>query len=341
MARERTYLVHPFDDVYDDFLRGPWNLQLQTRIATYLPGPHAVSTDQLRELSSAPVALQILFDHKLVAGFSESTNIELSQMRLSVRSYSRFMNLSRVSFSKKLSEIDDLSETLKVQVNPDLSDQTDPVLACHSGFDVQAVITLDEDRRAAADQLVPKRRFTILSSDVFKLRPASGSGLGIQFLKLTPEIRRTENVPGQSYLYIKNIEKSWTVQKITDCVLVFVDALLLEKANLLHGKKQGRRQFLEIFVQIIDAVIQDFSRHLASLRFNGNSLPTYDSMSKTVAGKVVNILHTKGNGMAGRLDHDQLIEELADYPNRARARAQASLGYLDSLLDAFDEEELP
>jgi hypothetical protein len=341
MTRERTYLVHPFDDVYEDFLRGPWNLQLQTRIATYLPGPHAVSTEQLRELSSAPVILKILLNDELVSSFSESTEIDLSQMRLSIRSYSRFLNLSQVAFSKQLSEIDDLSEELEVQLNMDQSDRSNPVMACHTGFDVQAVITLDKNRQVAADQLVPKRRFTILASDLFKLRPASGSGLGIQFLKLSPEIRRIENVPGQSYLYVKSIEKSWTVQKITDCVLVFVDALLLEKSNLLRGKKRGQRQFLEIYVQIIDVVLQDFSRHLASLRINDVSLPSYDSINKTVAGKVMNILHLKGNGMAGKLDHDQLIAELADYPNRSRSRAQAALGYLDSLLDAFDEEERP
>ena len=339
MARERTYLVHPFDDVYDDFRNGPWNLQLITQIASYLPGQHAVSTEQLRKLSNSPVVLRLSLSQDLIANFCEDTKIELSMLRLSIRTYSRFMNLSQVVYSVKLSEIEDLAEELSIGLNGDDTDATNPIFACHTGFEVQVLVTLDQDRDVPKNELKPRHRFTILATESFRLRPATGGGLGLQFLKLTPEIRRAENIPNKSSYFIKKIEKPWTVQKITDCAVVFVDSLLLEKAHLLRSKAQGQRQFLEIHVEILDAMLQDFSAHIQTKRALGQSVPTYESVQAMVAGKIIRILYEKGNGTGGQLSHDQLIAELADNPSRSKARAQAALLHLDAVLEVFDEEE--
>lgn len=339
MARERTYLVHPFDDVYDDFRNGPWNLQLMTQIASYLPGKHAVSTDQLRRLSNSPVVLRLSLSQDLIANFCEETKIGLSMLRLSVRTYSRYMNLSRVVYSKKLSEIEDLAEDLSIALNDDQADTTNPIFACHTGFAVQVLVTLDQDRDVPKSELKPRHRFTILATESFRLRPASGGGLGIQFLKLTPEIRRGENIPNKSSYFIKKIEKPWTVQKITDCAVVFVDSLLLEKAHLLRSKAPGQRQFLEIHVDILDSMLQDFSAHIQTRRALGQAVPTYESVRAMVAGKIIHILYQRGNGTGGQLSHDQLISELADNPSRSKARAQAALSHLDAVLEVFDEEE--
>lgn len=339
MARERTFIIHPFDDIYDDFLNGPWNLLVQSQIASYLPGQHAVSTEQLQKLGAAPVSLIVSLDKELISEFCEVTKIPLSDLRLSVRTFSRFMNLSKIAYSQKLSEIDDLSAELAIALNTDAADLVNPVSACHTGFTIQVLVTLDKSRVVPATELVPKYRFTILAEDSFKLRPATGGGLGLQFFKLTPDVRRNENIPKQSPYYIKKIEKPWTVEKITDCAVIYVDSLLLEKANLLRNNKQGQRQFMEIHVEIIDSVLQDLANHLGSLDIVGQPRPTYESIRATVAGKVVNILHSKGNGVGADLDHDQLIAELADHPSRSRARALAALSHLETLLDAFDEEE--
>ena len=69
------------------------------------------------------------------------------------------------------------------------------------------------------------------------------------------------------------------------------------------------------------------------------STPEFESINRTVTGKLVELLLKKGQVTAHRETSEQLLEELIERPERTLARVQSVWALQQQSLESFEQED--
>jgi hypothetical protein len=336
MSRERKFIIRPFDDAYEELWTSLQSTVLKTPAARFVPGDHKLSDSALLSLPTEAVELDIDIEFDQLESTLKEVDLELSDLRLSVQTYSRFMNLSDVVFSELLSDLGRAS--VVVPLTGQSREDIDPLFAAFTGFQVRAVLTLDRDRSTPEDSLAPRLRHSILSEARFEFTSVSSEGNGLDYHRLTDEVRETERVPRDAAIYIKSVESPTSVNKLSDALSIYIDSQLLERMLLKRRTSVGKLHIAQLGINILSDLVVRSSVDLNRRAIETGTAPTFESLGKTVTAKLIGIVERKGQPAGRRYEASELLEELMDRPQKMLSRVQAIYGYRGSALDSFDME---
>ena len=339
MARERSLIIRPFDHAFDQLLSALDDQELKTSQATYLPGEYSIRPEALKRISEEGAELVTRLNEAALVDACDKADLDLSNVRFSIRTFSQFTNLSEVVFSESLANV--LRDpVVRVPIGAAAREDQNPVRACHTGFLIQTVLSLNVERPYEDDKpLAPRLKHSILSESSFLLRPIPVDGLGIDFLPLTPQVRQAERVTKESIFYIKRKESPLFEQRLQDCVDVYVDWVLLDKIKNTQGSTRSDFFTTHILLKTLDAIITRASIELNARVQAGDNALSFEPFRQTVLGKLITILHRAAQVSGAPRDEGGLMEELIQDPSRTSNRIEEALSALSQALDTFDEEE--
>lgn len=337
MSRELSLVVRPYDDAYEDLWDALASTVIKTNVSTYATGEHRLSSEHLASFSNAQSGVEVDIDLAEIGALVEPLGLSLHDLRLSVHTYSKFMNLSDVVFSEPMNNLGDMPFVIQFdrQSRPDLS----PLFAFHTGFQVHVVITLDVERELPENSLAPRHRHTILSEARFSFISTSTEGSGLEIRRLNDEARASERVPKNSSIYIKRIESPVTTNRLNDVLVVYVDGRLLDRIMARRGSGASKFHVAQIGVAILtDVVLRssvELNRHIAEV----GSPPSFDELKRTVTGKLIEMLLKKGQAPGHQDSAEELLDELIETPERSLARVQAVYSLQPQALESLELEE--
>lgn len=339
MSRELGLVVRPYDDAYEILWDSLASAVVQSHLARYASGEHRLTVDQLTALSGEESRVEIDLDALEIESLIEPLGLKLEDLRLSVRTFSKFMNLSDVVFSEKLTSLtkNPVLIGLSEKSKPDI----DPLFAIHTGFQIQVTLTLDIERQLPNNSLAPRLRHSILSDVKFAFVSTSDEGSGLEIRKLNDEVRHSERVPKNTSIYIKRIESPVTTNRLNDAMSVYVDGKLLERMKIRNGSGITKLHVAQIGIAILSDVVLRSSIDLNKQLAESGSTPEFESINRTVTGKLVELLQKKGQVTGHRETSEQLLEELIERPERTLARVQSVWGLQQQALESFEQEEQP
>jgi len=337
MSRELSLVVRPYDDAYEDLWDALASTLIKTRVKTFAIGEHRLSNEHLASLSEAHLLVEVDLDLSEIGTLIEPLDLTLEDLRLSVRTYSKFMNLSDVVFSEVMEELSDMPLAIQIDGGP-RPDQS-PLFAHHTGFQVQIVITLDIERDLPKNSLAPRYRHTVLSEARFSFVSANTEGSGLEIRRLNEETRITERVPKNSSIYIKRVESPVTTNRLNDVLVTYVDGRLLDRIMARRGSSASRLHVAQIGVAILSDIVLRSSVELNRQIVTAGAPPKYDDLKRTVTGKLIDMLLKKGQAPGHQDIAEQLLEELIDRPERSLARVQAIYSLQPQALESLELEE--
>jgi len=285
MARELALVVRPFDDDYENLWDALASTLIKTEVRRYAIGEHQLNSEHWKSLSGSNSSVEIDVDLKELAALIQPLGLGLQDLRLSVRTYSKFMNLSDLVFSEKLSEIELMPMTVRfdTESRPDLN----PLFARHTGLQVQAAITLDVQRTLPASSLAPRYRHTILSEARFSFLPTNSDGNGCDILRLNPEVRAAERLSKNVLIYVKRIESPLTSTKLSDVLSVYVDGQLLDRIKVRRTSGMAKFHIRQIGVAIHSDIAMRSSIELNRQMLESGSQPKIADIRHTVTGRLL------------------------------------------------------
>lgn len=337
MSRELSLVVRPYDDAYEDLWDALASTVIKTRANTFAIGEHRLSNEHLASLSEAQSFVEIDLDLAEIGTLIEPLDLSLEDLRLSVRTYSKFMNLSDVVFSEVMEKLGEMPLSIQFdgETRPDLS----PLFAHHTGFQVQVAITLDVERDLPENSLAPRHRHTILSEARFSFVSTNTEGSGLEIRRLNEETRVTERVPKNASIYIKRMESPVTTNRLNDVLVTYVDGRLLDRIMARRGSSASKLHVAQIGVAILSDVVLRSSVELNRQIVEVGAPPNYEDLKRTVTGKLIDMLLKKGQAPGHQDTAEQLLEELIDRPERSLARVQAVYSYQPQALESLELEE--
>lgn len=339
MSRERKQVVRPFDDAFDEIWSVLQSTVLKTQTARYLPGDYQLAEGVLSAVPDETLEVDVDLDLEALDEAANGVGLALADFRLSVRTYSKFMNLSNVVFSELASDLDNGS--FVVPINNHAREDIDPLRAVVTGFDVQVVLTLDRQRSVAAGSLAPSLRHSILSEVRFGFSSSSGEGTGLNYHRLNDEVRAVEGVPREATIFIKRIESPAAVNRLSDVMAIYVDSQLLDRMMARRRTGAGKLHIAQLGIAILSDVVLRSSLDLNRRILENGSAPTLESLKKTVTGKLIEMVSKKGQPVGRRYESEQLFEELIERPEKMLTRVQALYGSRGNALDSFETEGDP
>lgn len=337
MARELALVVRPFDDAHEILWDALASTLIKTEVRRYAVGEHQLTSDQWKSLSSSSSSVEVDVRLEELATLIQPLGLGLQDLRLSVRAYSKFMNLSDLVFSEKLSEIESMPLTIHFDTGsrPDLT----PLFACHTGLQVQAAITLDVQRTLPASSLAPRYRHTILSEARFSFMPTNNDGNGCDILRLNPEVRTAERLSKNVLIYIKRIESPLTSTKLSDVLSVYVDGQLLDRIKARRSSGMAKFHIKQIGVAIHSDIAMRSSIELNRQMLESGAQPKVEDLRHTVTGRLLEKLTKKGQVPGYQDSPEQILDELIERPERSLARIQEVWSCQSHAIDSLELEE--
>ena len=339
MSRELGLVVRPYDDAYEILWDSLASTVIQSHLARYAAGEHRLTVDQLTALSAEESKAEIDLDVPEIESLIEPLGLKLEDLRLSVRTFSKFMNLSDVVYSEKLTSIN--KNPIMIELSEKTEPNVDPLFAVHTGFQIQVTLTLDIERDLPNNSLAPRLRHSILSDVKFAFASSSDEGSGLEIRKLNDEVRLSERVPKNTSIYIKRVESPVTTNRLNDAMSVYVDGKLLERMKNRNGSGITKLHVAQIGIAILSDVVLRSSIDLNKQLVESGSTPEFESMKRTVTGKLVELLKKKGQVTGHRETPEQLLEELIERPERTLARVQSVWALQQQALESFEQEDQP
>lgn len=337
MSRELSLVVRPYDDAYEDLWDSLAATIVKTGVSSYAVGEHRLSSEHLAALSNSASSIEFDIHLSELGELIDPLGLKLADLRLSVRTYSKFMNLSEVVFSEKLSELGEMP--MAIQLDCRNRSDVSPLFAKQTGFVIQAAITLDIDRNLPESSLAPRSRHTILSESRFSFVPTSAEGNGLEIRRLNEEVRLTERVPKSASIYIKRIESPVTTNRLNDVLAVYVDTRLLDRVLARKGSGVAQFHVAQIGVAILTDIVMRSSIELNRQVAEVGSCPRIEELKRTVTGKLIEMLLRKGQAPGHQETAEQLLDELVERPERALARVQAVYSHQPQALESLELEE--
>ena len=337
MARELALVVRPFDDDYDTLWSVLGATLVKTPTASFASGEHRLSETHLRAMTQEAMTVEIDIDLQLVTELCSALNLVLEDLRLSVRTYSKYTNLSDVIFSETLDSLK--SGQFTIPLSSQSREDIDPLFACFTGFQVQTVLTLNRDQSSMSQSLAPRYRHSILGEARFVFLSKESEGNGLEIFRLNDELRKAEKIPQQTAVFIKQIESPISSNRLTDVLAVFVDSRIIERVTLRKSSSASRLHVAQIGIAILSDIVNRSSIELNRRVAEGGSATTLESLRKTVTGKLIEMLFKKGQSLGHRIEQEKLLEELIDNPGRTLARVQAIYTYQTHALESLELEE--
>jgi hypothetical protein len=337
MSRELSLVVRPFDDAYEDLWDSLSATVVKSSISSYADGEHRLSVEQLAALSNTSSSVEVDLQLNEISELVEPLGLDLDDLRLSVRTFSKYMNLSDLVFSAKLSELGGMPMTIQLdgRDNWDVS----PLFAHNTGFLVQVAITLDVDRVIPENSLAPRHRHTILSECRFSFVPSTAEGNGLEIRRLNEESRIAERVPKNSSIYIKRIESPVSTNRLNDVLAVYVDSRLLDRISARKGSGPARFHIAQIGVAILTDIVLRSSIELNQKIAEVGIPPKLEDLKRTVTGKLIEMLLKKGQAPGYEENAQQLLDELVERPERTLSRVQAVYSHQPQALESLELEE--
>lgn len=337
MSRELGLVVRPYDDAYEILWDSLASTVVQSHLARYAAGEHRLTVDQLSALSGEKARAEIDLDVLDIEILIEPLGLKLEDLRLSVRTFSKFMNLSDVVYSEKLTSIN--KNPIVVELSEQTEPTVDPLLAVHTGFQIQVTLTLDIERDLPNNSLAPRSRHSILSDVKFAFASSSDEGSGLEIRKLNDEVRLSERIPKNTSIYIKRVESPVTTNRLTDAMSVYVDGKLLERMKNRNGSGITKLHVAQIGIAILSDVVLRSSIDLNKQLVESGLTSEFESIKRTVTGKLVELLQKKGQVTGHRATCEQLLEELVERPERTLARVQSVWALQQQALESFEQED--
>jgi len=264
----------------------------------------------------------------------QNDNLQLSDIRLSIYTYSRENNLGSIVYSSLLSDLD--NGNLRILISGVERPESDPLLAILNGFDVNVVLTLDKHRESSQLKLSPRLQHSILSKAVFSFGPEKVSRNTFQINKLTNEIRENEGIPESNVYYAKFIESPLNSEQLSDCVIFYVDSSVLSRLEVSKNSDIGKLYVADIGVELLSGLVLKSSNELNRFCSDHSAAPLFEDIKKTVLGKLVKSIHKKGQSKKQKISQDELIEELINRPERTLARIESIYSVQKRMLDGFE-----
>ena len=279
MARERTMLILPFEDVYTELWQALDSTMLSIGGTPYQPGHHSVTASVLAQAVDSPVQVALDIDTEAVRDLATEAGLGDSDIRVSVVTQSQFTNLFNNAFTAQLSE--DIDFPLSIDVRcPDRPD-LDPVRAAHSGFVVRAVLTLDKERSLHPGTLAPYRKHAILSEASFRIAPSGDAGVGLEIYPLNSVFREAEHIPKDVLVYLRPDDSPLSASVLADATRVYLDSEVLNRIKVDPGHPDTKLQkgLLKhtIFVDLARAAVE-----LAEKKAQGHQTPAYAEIRQTL-----------------------------------------------------------
>lgn len=337
MSRELGLVVRPYDDAYEILWDSLASTVVQSHLARYAAGEHRLTVDQLSALSGEKARAEIDLDVLDIEILIEPLGLKLEDLRLSVRTFSKFMNLSDVVYSEKLTSIN--KNPIVIELSEQTEPTVDPLLAVHTGFQIQVTLTLDIERDLPNNSLAPRSRHSILSDVKFAFASSSDEGSGLEIRKLNDEVRLSERIPKNTSIYIKRVESPVTTNRLTDAMSVYVDGKLLERMKNRNGSGITKLHVAQIGIAILSDVVLRSSIDLNKQLVESGLTSEFESIKRTVTGKLVELLQKKGQVTGHRATCEQLLEELVERPERTLARVQSVWALQQQALESFEQED--
>ena len=338
MARERSLIIRPFDDAFNQLLSALEDQELKTSQAAFRPGEYSIRPEALKRISEEGADLVTVLNESALVDACKSADLSPANVQFSVQTFSQFMNLSEVLYSETLADVLDHS-VVRVPIGAVSREDRNPIRACYTGFTVQSVLTLNVELPFTDNKpLAPRLRHSILSESIFVLRPIPVEGLGIDFLPLTPQVRKAERVTGNSMIYIRKKESPLFEQRLQDCVDVYVDWILLDKVKRTQDSSRSAYFTTQILLKTLDAIVTRASIELNTRILADDSPLSFEPLRQTVLGKLILILLRAAQVSGANRDESGLLEELVQDPSRTSNRIKEALAVLPQALDTFDEE---
>lgn len=337
MSRELSMVVRPYNDAYEDLWDALASTVIKTNGVTYATGEHRLSSEHMASFSNAQPGAEVDIDLAAIALLVEPLGLSLHDLRLSVHTYSKFMNLSNIEFSELMSNLGDMPRIIgfDTQSRPDLS----PLFAVHTGFQVHVVITLDCERKLSENSLAPRHRHAILSEARFSFISTNTEGSGLEIRRLNDEARTSERVPKNSSIYIKRVESPVTTNRLNDVLVVYVDGRLLDRIMARRASGASKFHVAQIGVAILTDVVLRSSVELNRRIAESGTPPLIGELERTVTGKLIEMLRKKGQAPGRQDSAEELLNELIERPERSLARVQAVYSHQPQALESLEIEE--
>ena len=335
MARETGLQVRPYPDLYDNI----WNILDSSTIysptARYPKGDYKLTPEQLAVLASSDLTAGIEIDKTQIYELVSEDNLSLDDIRLSIYSYSKETNLGAVIYSERLADVKD--EKLKIRLSGVTREEVDPLLASVNGFRITLLLTLNGHQINPLSNLSPKTKHSILARTSFRFLPQSDEGSGLDYKRLTDEVREIEKIPKLSAFYIKSLENPVESEKLGDCLNVYVDSNLLSRIDISRREPIGKLYIAKIGIEILTDLVMRSSIELNRRIAENANQQTFQSLDGTVVSKLIKMFSKKGQLTGHHLSNDELLEELIERPEKSITRAQAIWSAQSKLMDAFEE----
>lgn len=232
--RSQKSILRPIDHIgeFGDLLSGVV-LTVGEEVATTESGVVYLSQTDLR---SAPISLKVelrgkssqepLTEEQFEAMLTQ-LGLHLDDVCLVVVGQTSFLKLERELRRLKF-PVNRGSEPFGGPIQIELAeaggfDRADVLQAVSHGFDIHAMVVLAESREPQLRKAW--RKGTILDRRSFRVRSFAAGKFVPQ--PLTDEIRANEDLPADTYQYIRVQIAPWSVERIDECVGTYLDADLL------------------------------------------------------------------------------------------------------------------
>lgn len=335
MARETGLQVRPYPDIYDEIWEILDSSIISSPTVKYKKGDYKLTTEQLVALGTSELFAEIELDKTEISKLISKDSLSLDEVQLSVYAYSKETNLGTVIYSERVSDIEE--DVIKIRLSGVTREEVDPLRACINGFSISLLITLNEHRIDRLNNLSPKAKHAILARTSFGFLSQSDEGSGLDFNKLTDEVRAIEGIPKLSAIYIKSLESPVASEKLGDCLKIYVDSNLLNRIDVGRREPIGKLYIAKIGIEILSNVIMRSSIELNRRFADSNVRPTLESFKGTVVSTLVKMLSKKGQLPGHNLTNEELFDELIERPDKSITRAQAFWSAQSKFMDAFEE----
>lgn len=333
MAREQSLIILPFEDSFVELSTSLDSATVIVGSTEYPRGRNVLSDGRLRDFLANDVKVDVELDDEWMVRVLDKCRLKRSDVRLVVRTFSKFLNLSHVAFLQSLDELH--FGKIEIEVSRPIDTSCDPLRAIHTNFSIDVYLTLATDMRSSVTSLKPWKKHTILAWAPFSFL-SKDDGVGLNIEKLDDEMRSRRRLPEKCATYIESGGSPLECTRLNECSTLYVDEKLIEKIKYVGNSQAGRAFQRSVGVDLISDVIMRSHSELARPE---NLELTMNDLRDTVAGKVIRSFLMKSQPRTGaRLTESDILSEVRSDPERSIARAQSFFSMRAEMLRTFDGE---
>jgi hypothetical protein len=333
MAREQSLIVLPFEDSFVELSTALDSATVLVGSTEYPRGRNVLSEGRLRDFLANEVKVDVELDNEWMIRVLDRCGLKRSDVRLVVRTFSKFLNLSYIAYLQPLDDIE--FGKIEIEVSRPTDIYRDPLRAIHTNFSIDVYLTLAIDKKSSATSLKPWKKHTILAWVPFSFL-SKDDGVGLNVEKLDDEVRSRRRLPEKCATYIESGGSPIECTRLNECSTLYVDEKLIEKIRYVGNTQAGRAFQRSVGVDLISDVIM---RSHSELTRAENLELTINDLRDTVAGKVIRSFLMKSQPRTGaRLTESDILSEVRTDPERSIARAQSFFSMRVEMLKTFDGE---